>query len=84
MISQDQRGFAHILLFLILIIGLVVGLYLVSTKTNLFPKAFLPKIGGSQEPTVVVKTEYQNPFDKNTQYVNPFDQYKSPLVNLKK
>ena len=79
----NNRGFAHILLLIVLIFGLVVGAYLVSKQTNLFPKAFLPKIS-SQEPNVVVKSEYKNPFDKSTQYVNPFDQYKSPLVNLKK
>lgn len=36
-----------------------------------------------KEPEVVVNTEYQNPFDKNTQYVNPFSQYKNPFDSLK-
>lgn len=83
MMNLQQKGFAHILLLLLLIIGIVVGIYLVSKQTNLFPKTFLPKIG-SQDPSVSVKTEYKNPFEKSTQYVNPFDQYKSPLANLKK
>ena len=60
---EQQKGFAHILILLILLIGIVVGVYLVLTQTNLFPKAFLPKIG-SQQPSVSVKTEYQNPFKK--------------------
>lgn len=29
------------------------------------------------------KTEYKNPFDKNTQYVNPFSGYKNPFDQLK-
>lgn len=36
-----------------------------------------------KEPEVVVKTEYQNPFDKNNQYVNPFSEYKNPFDTLK-
>jgi hypothetical protein len=39
MLKSTQRGFAHILLVLILLVGLVVIVYLVQTKTNLFPKA---------------------------------------------
>ena len=77
----NNRGFAHILLLIVLIFGLVVGAYLVSKQTNLFPKAFLPKIS-SQEPNVVVKSEYKNPFDKKTQYVNPFEETNNPFANL--
>ncbi|MBI2028696.1 MAG: hypothetical protein HYT07_03765 [Candidatus Levybacteria bacterium] len=29
---------------------------------------------------VKLKTEYKNPFAKETQYVNPFDTYKNPFV----
>ena len=29
---------------------------------------------------VQLKTEYKNPFAKETQYVNPFDDYKNPFV----
>ncbi len=36
-----------------------------------------------KEPTVALKTEVKNPFDKETQYVNPFDTYKSPFYTLK-
>lgn len=33
----------------------------------------------NQEPSVTLKTDYQNPFDKSTQYVNPFSDYKNPF-----
>ena len=29
---------------------------------------------------VKLKTEYKNPFAKETQYVNPFEDYKNPFV----
>ncbi len=33
-----------------------------------------------KKATVKLKTEYQNPFAKDTQYVNPFETYKNPFV----
>ncbi len=32
---------------------------------------------------VKLKTEYKNPFAKETQYVNPFETYKNPFVVAK-
>lgn len=32
---------------------------------------------------VQLKTEYKNPFAKETQYVNPFEDYKNPFVVAK-
>ena len=32
---------------------------------------------------VKLKTEYKNPFAKETQYVNPFEDYKNPVVVAK-
>ncbi len=31
---------------------------------------------------VSLKSQYDNPFDKNTQYVNPFSQSQNPFDNL--
>lgn len=31
-------------------------------------------------PKVTLKTEYKNPFKKESQYVNPFEEYKNPFV----
>lgn len=36
-----------------------------------------------QQPTVPLRTEYKNPFEKNTQYTNPFSEYKNPFDNVK-
>jgi hypothetical protein len=36
---SNQRGFAHILILVLLIIGLFVAIYLVQDHTNLFPRA---------------------------------------------
>lgn len=77
----NQKGIAHILLLLLVLVIIAAGIvYFILPKIGVN----LPVPGVSQEPKVSVKTEYQNPFKKETQYVNPFDQYKSPLVNLKK
>lgn len=73
-----KRGVLH-LLPIVLILVLVVAVYFLVAKFVF--KFKLPF--GSKEPRVELKTEYKNPFDKNTQYVNPFDQFKNPLVNLK-
>jgi len=37
----------------------------------------------SSKATVKLKTQYKNPFDKDTQYVNPFSGYKNPFDQLK-
>lgn len=36
---SDQKGFAHLLSIIVILIGVIVGVYLVGQKTNLFPKA---------------------------------------------
>lgn len=36
-----------------------------------------------QQSNVSLKTDYKNPFDKDTQYINPFSQYKNPFDSLK-
>ncbi|MBI4059177.1 hypothetical protein HY404_02970 [Candidatus Microgenomates bacterium] len=42
MVNSRQKGFAPILILLLLLGGLVVGLYLVNQRTNLFPFAYMP------------------------------------------
>ncbi len=74
---NNQRGVVHLILILIVIIVAIgVGVYLVAK-----PQIFKSQAGSSANlPKVELKSEYKNPFDKNTQYVNPFDQYKNPFV----
>jgi len=77
---DKQRGITHIiLLLLIAVLAVVVVAYFFKGK---LPLPQVPGISQTQEPKVVVKTDYKNPFDKKSQYVNPFDQYKSPFLTL--
>lgn len=76
---RSQQGFAHLLLLLLLVLLALGGYFAISQGL-----IKLPGTPFSKEPTVELKEEYKNPFDKRSQYVNPFDQYKSPFLNLKK
>lgn len=52
--------------------------YVLMEKGIIKRPSFVP--GGG--PKVELKTEYKNPFDKETQYVNPFQEFKNPFNNL--
>lgn len=41
-----------------------------------------PSFLGPKTASVELKTEYKNPFDKETQYVNPFQEFKNPFNNI--
>jgi len=75
--AHKKRVVFIILPLLLLVVGtaLLVPKYFGAVKNPLQNVPFLQK-----EPTVSLKTDYQNPFDKKTQYVNPFDEYKNPFV----
>ena len=55
---------------LILYLGFAIKFKIPSNPLDLLQK----------KATVQLKTEYKNPFSKETQYVNPFDTYKNPFV----
>ena len=75
--SPREAGIAHILLIVIILAALVVLGYFLFTKFGFQ----LPSITGIQQgPKVSLKSEYKNPFEKETQYVNPFETYKNPFV----
>ena len=76
---KNQQGILHLALPLVLVLAIVaavVGLVALGVIKN--PLKNLPFI--SQGPKVELKTEYKNPFKKETQYVNPFETYKNPFV----
>jgi flagellar basal body-associated protein FliL len=75
----SKKGIAH--LVLILVVGvLVVAFWVLIFKFVLKGKLpFLKK----EEPKVELKTEYGNPFNKETQYVNPFDEFKNPFAQVR-
>lgn len=77
---MNQRGVLHLALpLLLLLLGAGALFVLVYFGLIKNPLQNLPLIG-QKGPKVDVKTEFKNPFDKNTQYVNPFEQYKNPFV----
>lgn len=73
---KQPRGFIH-LLPLLLVVIIVLAVFLVYKGIIKLPGnvPFLPK-----GPSVELKTEYKNPFKKESQYVNPFEEYKNPFV----
>ena len=73
---NSQKGIIHLTLPLILVIAIVAGIILVASGTIKIPS--LPF--GKKETKVDLKTEYKNPFKKETQFVNPFQTYKNPFV----
>lgn len=74
-----KKGIAHLLL--IVIVGaLIIGFWFAVYKFVL--KGKIPFLK-SKEPQVELKTDYKNPFKKDTQYVNPFEEFKNPIANLK-
>lgn len=76
---NKQGGVIHLALPIIalLIIGAVVtALFALGIIKN--PLKNLPF--GSTSPKFDTKSEYKNPFKKDTQYVNPFESYKNPFV----
>lgn len=76
----NQNGVVH--LFLLLIVLLIVGGLVYASVY--FKIIKFPNFGNSSKSSVTtkveLKSEYKNPFDKETQYVNPFNQYKNPFV----
>lgn len=71
----DQKGIAHLLVILLVVVAVLVGGFFILQKFN-------PQ-GGKKGASVSLQTQYKNPFDKSAQYVNPFAQYKNPFDALK-
>lgn len=77
-----QKGFVHLIVVLmsLIIVGVVI-FALVYFKIIKNPLEYLPSFNRTQQvPKISTKTEYKNPFKKETQYVNPFETYKNPFV----
>jgi hypothetical protein len=77
---MQQSGFAHLLL--LVLIGLVIiiaTVYLLIAKKVINIPQLSSKLTSSQQPAFDIRTEYQNPFRKDTEnagYVNPFENLK--------
>lgn len=66
---------------LIIVLVSALGFLLVYFSIIKLPLSSLPIL--QKKPDVKLKTEYKNPFSKETQYVNPFAKYKNPFVTNK-
>lgn len=59
------------LIIILLLIVAGVAYFLISKGTIKNPL--------QKQPEPQLKTEYKNPFEKESQYLNPFDEYKNPF-----
>ena len=78
---MNQKGVVHLVLPLFLLLavaGFVALIYFGVIKNPFKSIPFLQK-----GPSVSIKTEYANPFKKETQYVNPFESDKNPFTIAK-
>lgn len=80
MVKKSESGSVIlILLILFLVVGSIAAFVVyktINTGTQRVAKQ-------SESLAVALKSEYQNPFDKNTQYENPFNDYQNPFDQLK-
>lgn len=80
---SKQQGVIHLalpLFFLLAIAAVFFALIYFGILKN--PFGNLPFLSQKQ-PKVTLKSEYENPFKKETQYVNPFETYKNPFTVAK-
>lgn len=76
---NNQKGVIHLVLPLLLLLAVAGSVALIYFGVIKNPFKNLPFFG-SKAPKIELKTEYKNPFNKETQYVNPFDTYKNPFA----
>lgn len=82
--SRAQKGYSALFILIAVLLLLGVGLVFTSLWSKKYTLPFSSQTKETtNESTVTLKTDYQNPFDKNTQYVNPFSEYKNPFDSLK-
>lgn len=78
---NTQKGFVHLIGLIILLLAGAVLFALIYFKIIKNPLEYLPFFNPVQQvPKISTKTEYKNPFKKDTQYINPFETYKNPFV----
>lgn len=76
----EERGSAFLFLVIIFVVVAGVAAFVVlKTITTSTEKV----ASQTNNLTVALKSEYENPFDKDTQYENPFNSYHNPFDELK-
>ena len=76
--QADNKKKATRLTMIVVLVVIGIGFLLVFLGVIKIPSNPLPVL--KKQATVNLKSEYKNPFKKETQYVNPFDTYKNPFV----
>lgn len=79
-VTAQKKLIVALIFALLAVLLLIIVVANITQKSNIILQTITPT--KSKEPTVSLKKEYKNPFDKNAQYVNPFSQYKNPFDNL--
>ncbi len=69
--SRQKGNIVPVLLIIIVILAGVVVYFVYSKGLIKNPLQKSPEVG--------LKTEYKNPFQKESQYLNPFDENKNPF-----
>lgn len=80
---MNQKGAMHLVVLVVFLLVLIAAaVFVVSQGIIKLPSKLAPGLTGkSEEPTVALQTQYQNPFDGK--FVNPFAGYKNPFDALK-
>lgn len=81
---SNQHGVIHLLAMLLIVVVLgAIGFLIWKGVIKLPGISNLPLVQ-QKETNVAIKSQYKNPFKKETQYVNPFDEYKSPFLSFER
>lgn len=68
--------------FLVVVVLVGIDVFLIFRNLNKAVNKSLSSLEPTKQASVVLKKEYDNPFDKNTQYANPFLSSQNPFDNL--
>lgn len=85
--KSAQKGIAHLLLIIVVLLGLLGGVAFFIFRKNTVNKNKAvtdekATITTSDSQDVQLTKDYENPFDEKTQYSNPFEEEKNPFDYL--
>lgn len=75
---ESRKKLTRLGLPIIILIALVTAIVVYSVVIKKSTRLTIPLL--QKQPKVELKTEYKNPFKKESQFVNPFNSYKNPFV----
>ncbi len=77
---KSQKGSILVILVLLFVAIAGIAAVIVYRTVTTSTKKLAQK---AEVLNVALKSDYQNPFDKNSQYENPFNDYHNPFDDLK-